>query len=79
MRQDENGYSYFFIRSDEPYSFEFVVGEGMRILQLRVYTEDEDGVLKLHQCADYDVGPAWEIPQAVLDAMGEKQQKVEKG
>lgn len=70
-RQDENGYTYFFIRSDDPLTFEFVVGSGMRILQLRVYEKDEDGVLRLSQYVDYDVGPAWEIPQAVLDAMDE--------
>ena len=71
VRQDENGYTYFFINSDENRSFEFVVGEGTRIVQLRVYEKNDDGALALTSYADYDVGPAWEIPQAVLDAMGE--------
>jgi hypothetical protein len=66
----------FFIKSDDPYSLEFVVGEGLRILQLRVYAEDDEGVLALDQYIDYDVGPAWEIPQVVLDAMGEVLQPV---
>lgn len=69
IRQDENGYNYFFIRSDENRSFEFVTGEGLRILQLRVYEKNGDGDLALTSYADYDVGPAWEIPQPVLDAM----------
>ena len=70
-RQDENGYGYFFIKSEENLSFEFVVGEGMRILQLRLYTKNDDGHLALSSYVDYDVGPAWEIPQPVLDAMGQ--------
>lgn len=71
VRQDENGYSYFLIKSEENQSFEFVVGENMRIVQLRVYKENDVGKLALTSYVDYDVGPAWEIPQAVLDAMGE--------
>ena len=71
VRQDENGYTYFYIKSDENRSFEYVVGEGTRIVQLRVYEKNDDGALVLTSFADYDVGPAWEIPQAVLDAMGE--------
>lgn len=78
MRQDENGYTYFFIKSDDSLSFEFVVGAGLRIVQLRVYEEDENGVLKLSQYADYDVGPAWEIPQVVLDEMGKVLEPVKK-
>lgn len=53
-----------------------MVGEGLRILQLRVYAEDDEGVLTLDQYIDYDVGPVWEIPQVVLDAMGEVLQPV---
>ena len=71
VRQDENGYAYFFIKSDETLSFEFVVGEDMRILQLRLYTKNDEGNLALSSYVDYDVGPAWEIPQPVLDAMGQ--------
>ena len=71
VRQDENGYTYYLIRSSEEMSFEFVVGEGMRIVQLRVYTRNEDGELALTSYADYATGPAVEIPQPVLDAMGE--------
>ena len=66
---DENGYAYFFIESTDGMSFEFVVGEGMRIQQLRVYMENESGELKLWSYVDYDVGSAWEIPEIVLDAM----------
>lgn len=71
IRQDENGYAYLLIRSDEDISFEFVTGEGTRILQLRMYQRNKDGALTLKSYTDYDVGPAWEIPQAVLDAMEE--------
>lgn len=70
VRQDENGYAYFFIKSDEDISFEFVTGENMRILQLRMYVRDGDGVLRLNNYVDYETGPAREIPQAVLDAFG---------
>ena len=72
VRQDENGYTYYLVKSDEDMSFEFVSGEGMRILQTRVYMRDEDGTLTLLSYADYDVGPALEIPQEVLDVFAEK-------
>jgi len=71
IRQDENGYTYYFIKSEDFRSFEFVTGENMRIVQLRVYERNDDGELVLNSYVDYDVGPAQEIPQAVLDAMGE--------
>ena len=71
IRQDENGYTYLLIRSDETMSFEFVVGSHLRIEQLRVYVRGEDGALSLTSYVDYDRGPAREIPQAVLDAFAE--------
>ena len=71
VRQDENGYTYFLIKSSDEMTFEFVTGADMRIVQLRVYTPNDDGELALSSTVDYDVGPAQEIPQAVLDAMGE--------
>lgn len=71
VRQDANGYTYFLIKSSEEMTFEFVIGSAMRIVQLRVYTLNDDGELALTSYVDYDVGPAQEIPQAVLDAMGE--------
>ena len=71
MRQDENGYLYFLIESDETMTFEFVTGDNMHIEQLRIYDRDEDGVLWLAAYVDYDVGPALEVPQDVLDAIGE--------
>lgn len=70
VRQDENGYTYFFIKVDDTTSMELVIGEAMRILQDRIYEVDKDGNMKLTSYNDYDVGPAWDIPQAVLDAMG---------
>ncbi len=78
VRQDENGYNYFFIKSEDFRSFEFVVGENMRIVQLRVYEKNDDGILALTSFVDYDVGPAWEIPQAVLDEMGKVLEPVKK-
>lgn len=72
VRQDENGYTYFLVKSDDSMSFEFVVGNDMRILQTRVYEKNSDGHLSLISYADFDVGPAREIPQAVLDAINER-------
>lgn len=72
VRQDENGYTYFLVKSDDSMSFEFVVGKDMRILQTRVYEKNEDGHLALLSFVDFEVGPAWEIPQAVLDAIDEQ-------
>ena len=70
MRQDENGYNYFFVRSEEIRSFEYVC-EGFDIVQLRVYEKNEEGRLALTSYVDYGAGPAWEIPQPVLDMMAE--------
>ena len=71
IRTDENGYMYMLVKSDDTMSFEFVLGDEMRVVQLRVYEKDADGVLNLFSYSDYDVGPALEIPQPVLDAMAE--------
>lgn len=71
VRQDENGYTYFFVKSDDDMSFEFVIGAEMRIVQLRVYVRNDEGALLLNNTVDYETGPAAEIPQAVLDAFGE--------
>ena len=49
-------------------SFEFVTA-GLRILQTRVYEKNSEGQLALISYVDYDVGEAWEIPQAVIDAL----------
>ena len=71
MRQDENGYLYYLIKSDDSMTFEFVTGNNMHIEQLRIYETDKDGVQWLTSYVDYDVGPALEVPQDVLDAIGE--------
>lgn len=68
VRQDENGYAYFLVQSSDTMSFEFVTA-GLRILQTRVYEKNSEGQLALISYVDYDVGEAWEIPQAVIDAL----------
>ena len=69
MRQDENGYNYFLITSEEDMSFEYVTDSSMQIVQLRVYMRDDDGVLALDSTVDYQAGGARAIPPAVLRAM----------
>jgi len=69
VRQDENGYSYYLITSEDYMSFEYVVDSGMKIVQLRVYMRDEDGTLCLDSTVDYEAGKAKAIPPAVLRAM----------
>ena len=71
VRQDANGYLYFLIKNNEDRDFEFETDENMRILQLRIYERNGDGDMALASYIDYSVGPAWEIPQPVLDAMKE--------
>lgn len=75
VRQDENGYLYFLIKNGEGRDFEFVTDADMRILQLRIYESNGDGDMALASYIDYGVGPAWEIPQPVLDAMGEAEEE----
>ena len=70
IRQDENGYTYFYIESDEPETMEFVTGEDMRIHQLRIYMKDSAGTPRLYSLVNYSTGPAWEIPDIVLDTIG---------
>lgn len=71
VRQDENGYAYFFIGSDDATAVEYVTGESMRIVQTRLYKKDADGVFALEAYSDYIYGEPKEVPQAVLDAFAE--------
>ena len=78
MRQDDNGYTYILIRSDEDFTFEFVTAN-MHIKQLRVYERGDDDELELTSLVDYTLGEAEEIPQEVLDAFGEVLEPVTEG
>ncbi len=69
MRQDENGYSYFLIKSDDSMSFEYVVGDSMKIKQLRVYYADGKGNLELAIIVDYGVCPAQPLPEALTELL----------
>lgn len=67
MRQDANGYSYFLIKSDDYMTFEYVIGDSMKIRQLRIYTVNAQNDLQLSIVVDYDTSEAQPVPQAVLD------------
>lgn len=69
MRQDENGYSYFLIKSDETMTFEYVVGDSMKVKQLRVYYSDGKGNLDLAIVVDYDVSEAQPLPDDLIDLL----------
>lgn len=69
MRQDENGYSYFLIKSDETMTFEYVVGDSMKVKQLRVYSSDGNGNLELSIVVDYDVSEAQPLPDDLIDLL----------
>lgn len=69
MRQDENGYSYFLIKSDETMTFEYVVGDSMKVKQLRVYYSDGNGNLDLAIVVDYDVSEAQPLPDDLIDLL----------
>ena len=69
MRQDENGFSYFLIKSDETMTFEYVVGDSMKIKQLRVYYADGKGNLELSIVVDYDVSEAQPLPDDLVDLL----------
>ncbi len=69
MRQDENGFSYFLIKSDETMTFEYVVGDGMKVRQLRVYYADGKGNLELAIIVDYDVSEAQPLPEDLIDLL----------
>lgn len=67
VRQDENGYSYFLIKSDDTMTFEYVVGDSMKIRQLRVYYSDGSGNLELAILVDYGVSEAQPLPKDLID------------
>ena len=67
VRQDENGYSYFLIKSDDTMTFEYVVGGSMKIRQLRVYYSDGSGNLELAILVDYGVSEAQPLPKDLID------------
>lgn len=69
VRQDENGYTYFLIKSDDIMTFEYVVGDGMKIKQLRVYYSDGSGNLELAILVDYGVSEAQPLPKDLIDLL----------
>lgn len=68
MRQDEAGYSYFLVKSDDSMSFEFVTDGSMEIMEIRTY-EAEDGELVLKNIVNFEPCAAVEIPEDALEAM----------
>lgn len=71
VRQDENGYTYFLIKSDDTMTFEYVVGDGMKIMQLRVYYSDGSGNHELAILVDYGVSEAQPLPQDLIDLLAQ--------
>lgn len=71
VRQDENGYTYFLIKSDDTMTFEYVVGDGMKIKQLRVYYSDGSGNHELAILVDYGVSEAQPLPQDLIDLLAQ--------
>lgn len=68
MYQDENGYTYFLVKSTEFEEFEYVAGEGLFIEQMRYYMYS-DGIWQLFEYLDYSIGAPVEIPEFVLAEM----------
>ena len=72
LRTGENGCHYMLVKSAGQRSFEYVIEDGsFRVAQLRVYDLDDNVVLQLTSWADYGVGPALEIPQAILEDLAQ--------
>lgn len=69
VRQDDAGYSYFLVKSNDGYTFEFVVGENMSIEQIRLYRENEQGEICLDMIVRYEYGTHKDIPATVLAAV----------
>ena len=67
LRQDDNGYAYMLVRSDETMSFEFVMKDGFEIVSLRVYANDGEH-LTLFMTVDYTIEEAQPLPAAVKEA-----------
>lgn len=69
VRQDENGYVYYLIKSDENMSFEFVTGDSGKIVQLRIYERNSEGELILTMLVTPEHGPARAVPMDVKKAI----------
>lgn len=65
--QDNGGLSYFLVRIEGDAELEYVVGDGMRILQTRLYELDENGDWNLTEFLDYDAALAVEIPENIMN------------
>ena len=66
VRQDEDGNTYFLVKSEEDRLFEYVVGDDMLIKRISLYSLD-DGSWQLYMYVDYSLGNPEEIPQYILD------------
>ncbi len=71
MRQDENGYSYMLLRDAAGDLYEHVLGEGMKILEIRQYTPDENGDMVYKMRVTFSHDSDWEVPEEVLARMAE--------
>ena len=67
MRQDDEGNTYYLVKSGADRMFEYVSGDGMKIKRISIYGLDEDGSWGLAMYVDYNTGEADEIPQVVLN------------
>ena len=69
IRQDENGYTYYLVKSNDGMSFEFVTGEGMEIVEIRIYETDENSELSLMTIVHFEKCAALELPDKVAAAI----------
>lgn len=71
VRQDENGNTYFLVKSNDGISFEFATGESMSVDEIRVYQKNENGDLALISLVHFETCDAVQIPESVLELMRE--------
>ena len=54
VRQDEAGNTYALVRSDDVYTFEYVMTGEMEIREIRTYVNDEEGIPVLESIVTYE-------------------------
>lgn len=72
VRQTDGGFTYFLVSDALGDLYEYVTA-GMRLVDTRVYTPDEEGVYHLYMRMRYGFGEEPELPDMIKQALADKQ------
>lgn len=67
MRGEDDNYICYLIRNYDDTMSEYVTTGAFHLEEIRVYYKDSDDVYRLGNIVSYETGPAYDIPQSILD------------